>query len=225
LIKAILTDIEGTTSSLSFVKEVLFPYAEDRIREFVLTNSDHKEVAKALTTVSELCDASLSIEQAIQQLIKWTKADKKVTPLKDIQGLIWESGYASGDFFGHIYEDAFRNLSLWKSRGVDINVFSSGSVKAQKLLFSHTHYGDLSSLFSGFYDTNMGAKQSDSAYFRITEDMGFTPTEVLFLSDVISELDAAEQAGLDTILLARDLGGPPTSTHHKVAKSFDEVIL
>ena len=143
MIKAILTDIEGTTSSLSFVKEVLFPYAEDRIREFVLTNSDHKEVAKALTTVSELCDASLSIEQAIQQLIKWTKADKKVTPLKDIQGLIWESGYASGDFFGHIYEDAFRNLSLWKSRGVDINVFSSGSVKAQKLLFSHTHYGDL----------------------------------------------------------------------------------
>lgn len=160
MIKAIVTDIEGTTSSLAFVKEVLFPYARANLADYVRCNIAQEQVKKIVAATGQEINAELDTEQSISQLIQWIDEDKKVTPLKSLQGLIWEAGYQQGDFKGHIYPDAVENLKKWKAKGLDLYVYSSGSVQAQKLLFAHTDYGDLTPLFSGYFDTLIGGKKS-----------------------------------------------------------------
>lgn len=219
--RAILTDIEGTTSSLSFVKDVLFPYARERMDEFIREHGDEPAVRRELEAVSELAGKPLSDREATAQLLAWIDEDRKATPLKALQGMIWEHGYRQEDFKGHIYEDAARRLYEWADAGLRLCVFSSGSVQAQKLLFGHSEAGDLTRLFSGWFDTRIGAKHETDAYRRIAGEIGLPPKEILFLSDIDRELDAAAAAGLRTTLLDRD--GQGAAEGHPVAANFDEV--
>ena len=203
MIAAIVTDIEGTTSSLSFVKDVLFPYARARMAEFVRTRATEPAVRKELDAVRGLAGKDLGTEELVAQLIRWIDEDKKVTPLKALQGMIWEDGYKKGDFKGHMYEDAVRNLRRWQAQGIRLYVFSSGSVQAQKLLFGYSDFGDLTPLFSGYFDTTIGNKREAEAYRKIVAAIGLPPVEILFLSDIREELDAARAAGMQTLWLER----------------------
>jgi enolase-phosphatase E1 len=222
MIKAILTDIEGTTSSLSFVKDVLFPYARAHLAEFVHRHARDPEVRKQLAAVGEAAGRTLSDNEAIAQLVQWIDEDRKITPLKALQGMIWETGYRNGDYQGHLYDDAVHHLRAWKQRGLRLYVFSSGSVWAQKLLFAHTAHGDLTSLFSDYFDTTIGNKREADAYRRIAGETGLATGEILFLSDIREELDAARAAGLHTVWLVRD-GALPEHPAHPVARHFDDV--
>jgi len=224
MIKAIVTDIEGTTSSLSFVKDVLFPYARRRIAEFVRAHAEDPAVRRELDEVRRLSGKDLDDEESIDQLIYWIDEDKKITPLKSLQGMIWEDGYKKGAFTGHMYEDAVRHLKKWKDAGIALYVFSSGSVQAQKLLFAHTDYGDLTQLFSGYFDTNIGNKREADAYYKIAAAVGIPPGDILFLSDIREELDAARAAGMQTVWLVRDGVPDPNATHAQV-RDFDEIVL
>lgn len=224
MIKAIVTDIEGTTSSLSFVKEVLFPYARERMKGFIRDYGDKPNVAKVLDDVRRLAGRDMTNEQVADLLIHWIDEDRKVTPLKSLQGLIWESGYKGADFTGHVYEDAVRNLRNWKEQGIKLYVFSSGSVYAQKLLFGHTDFGDLTPLFSDYFDTTVGAKQDPTAYTSIATSIGLGPAEILFFSDVKGELDAARQVGMRTVWLVREGNIDPHAEHRQVA-SFDDITV
>ena len=198
MIKAIVTDIEGTTSSLAFVKEVLFPYARANLADYVRRNIAQEQVKKIVAATGQEINAELDTEQSISQLIQWIDEDKKVTPLKSLQGLIWEAGYQRADFKGHIYPDAVENIKKWKAKGLDLYVYSSGSVQAQKLLFAHTDYGDLTPLFSGYFDTLIGGKKEPQSYSNIAKNIDIPPEHLLFLSDIKDELDAAKTARYQT---------------------------
>lgn len=224
MIAAIVTDIEGTTSSLSFVKDVLFPYARSHLAEFVRSHAAEPAVREQLAAVAKEVGHALSDDQAVQQLLRWIDEDKKITPLKALQGLIWEAGYRHGDFQGHVYDDAVECLRAWKARGLPLYVFSSGSVHAQKLLFEHTAFGDLTPLFSGYFDTNIGSKRETMAYRHIAAATKLPPGEILFLSDIREELDAAQTAGLKTYWLVRD-GQMPEKPSHPLARDFTQIGL
>jgi enolase-phosphatase E1 len=225
MIKAILTDIEGTTSSLSFVKDVLFPYARQRMASFVRAHASEPAVRAQLDEVRKLAGAALTDDQVIAQLISWIDEDKKITPLKALQGMIWEEGYRARDFTGHVYEDAARSLKKWKDGGtLKLYVFSSGSVQAQKLIFGYSDFGDLTPLFSGYFDTTIGNKRDPDAYRKIAQEIKLPPSEILFLSDIKEELDAARAAGMRTTHLIRD-GVPLPSATHPQARSFDDIVV
>jgi enolase-phosphatase E1 len=181
-------------------------------------------IQKELAAINQLTGAVLSQQEAVDQLLTWIDQDQKVTPLKALQGLIWQAGYEKGDFHGHLYEDAARMLKTWASLGLKLYVFSSGSIKAQKLLFEHTAEGDLSPLFSGFFDTGIGSKQDPDAYRAIAAATRQPASSILFLSDIGSELDAASVAGMATTQLIRE-NQPIHSDQHFVAKTFDEIDL
>jgi enolase-phosphatase E1 len=222
MVKAILTDIEGTTSSLSFVKEVLFPYAAERLPAFVRAYRDDPQVAQLLEDARAATDGAGDEDALIAAMLDWIATDRKITPLKALQGLVWEEGYARGDFRGHIYEDAARRLRAWRAAGLRLYVYSSGSVHAQKLLFGHTEHGDLTPVFSGFFDTRIGGKRERESYRAIASEIGLLPAEILFLSDIREELDAARDAGMSTTALRREgVTGP--FGDHPVAEDFDGV--
>lgn len=205
MISAVVTDIEGTTSSLSFVKDVLFPYARANIGKFVLGNQQRKEVQDLLNEVRrEMRQTGAPVEEVIACLIAWIDQDKKATPLKALQGMIWEQGYRDGSFRGHIYPDAAEKLKQWHAAGIRLYVYSSGSVQAQKLLFAHTEYGDLTPLFSGFFDTAIGHKREIESYRKITHTLSLPPEQILFLSDIREELEAAETACMEVVLVDRE---------------------
>jgi enolase-phosphatase E1 len=222
MIRAILTDIEGTTSSIRFVHDVLFPYAREHMAEFVRCNAEDVHVVPHLNDVRLEAGTDLDLEGIIRQLISWIDADEKATPLKALQGMIWEAGYQKGDFTGHIYPDAARRLRTWHGAGISLYIFSSGSTQAQKLLFGHSDVGDLTPLFSGYYDTRTGNKRDPAAYRAIAADIGLPPEDILFLSDICEELDAAHTAGMHTTWLVRD-GMPDGSTTHPQVAGFDDI--
>jgi enolase-phosphatase E1 len=219
-VRAVVTDIEGTTSSLAFVKDVLFPYARNALPAFV---RDHE--AQQTDIASEIGEIvgkrDLSAQEMIGILLQWMDEDRKVTPLKSLQGMIWRTGYESGELQGHVYEDAVRGLRNWQARGLRIYVYSSGSVAAQKLLFSHTSYGDLLPLFSGYFDTTTGPKLESRSYGKIADSLGLPARSIVFLSDHSGETRAAEVAGMQTVLLAR-----ATTAHTGTfARTFDDIAL
>jgi len=224
MIKAIVTDIEGTTSSISFVHDVLFPYARARMREFVRTRAEEPEVAAQLDAARKIIGGEPELETVIQHLLDWIAQDRKLTPLKALQGMIWAQGYTDGDFHGHIYADACENLRKWHAQGIALYVYSSGSVQAQKLLFGHTRYGDLTPLFSGYFDTAIGAKAEVGSYRQIVDELGLAPAQILFLSDVVTELDAAQAAGLQTCWLQRD-GDLLAAPAHPQVHDFNAIDL
>lgn len=224
MIQAVVTDIEGTTSSLRFVKDLLFPYARERLANFVRARGNDVTVLPLLEEVRQLTGRDLDLEGIIAQLLEWSDRDEKIAPLKAIQGMIWEHGYQSGELQGHIYPDAVAALRAWKEKGTKLYVFSSGSIQAQKLLFAHTEWGDLTGLFCGFFDTRIGSKKDPKSYFKIAATIGFEPQEIVFLSDVTAELEAANAAGMKTVWLVRE-GNPKTETAYFTVKDFSEIDL
>ena len=222
MINAILTDIEGTTTDVAFVHEVLFPYARAHIGDFVRTHAQDRAVCDQIAAVAAEVGRPLSIDEAVAQLLRWIDEDKKITSLKALQGMVWEVGYKAGDFQGHIYPDAERNLRAWHAAGKELYVYSSGSVQAQKLMFGYTPYGDLTPLFSGYFDTRIGHKREAAAYERICESINRPAGEVLFLSDIGEELDAALAAGMQTCWLIRVGKLDPTARHRQV-RDFDAI--
>ncbi len=224
MIRAILTDIEGTTTSVSFVFEVLFPYAREHMGEFLAAHADDAAVREQLAAVSREADRRLSDAQATELLVRWIDEDRKLTPLKALQGMIWEDGYRRGAFTGHVYPDVLRNLRTWHDAGIALYVYSSGSVQAQQLLFGHSDAGDLTPLFSGYFDTRIGNKRETASYGAIAERIGLPPGEILFLSDIREELDAARKAGLQTTWLVRDGHPDPAAAHPQVA-DFDGIHI
>lgn len=229
-IRAILTDIEGTTSSISFVKDVLFPYARRALPGFVAARGREPAVRKWLDTVALEHGGACQDSVIVEVLQGWIDEDRKHTALKALQGMIWADGYQSADFTSHMYPDAAPALRQWKDRGLRLYVYSSGSVPAQRLLFGHSDAGDLTGLFSGWFDTEVGGKRDAASYTRIAEAIGLPADEIVFLSDVIEELDAARDAGMATVLLDRredypqPREGEATGGHARVT-GFDQVAV
>jgi enolase-phosphatase E1 len=206
-IKAILTDIEGTTSAVSFVFDVLFPYAARHLPDFVRQHAAHADVAEQLDAVRrETNEPNADVERVIDILLSWIAEDRKATPLKALQGMVWEQGYQAGELKGHVYPDAVEALKRWHQDGFKLFVYSSGSIQAQKLIFGCSQAGDLSPLFSGYFDTTSGPKREAKSYERITQAIGLDASQILFLSDIVEELDAARTAGMATCGLAREGG-------------------
>lgn len=224
MIKAIVTDIEGTTSSLSFVKEVLFPYARQHLPAFVTAHQHDAAVKALLDDARQTVAADLDLPALINQFIDWIDTDQKITALKSLQGLIWEAGYQQGDFKGHIYDDATRCLKAWHQQGLALYVYSSGSVQAQKLLFGFSEAGDLTPLFSGYFDTHIGGKREVASYQNIIDALQLPAEQIVFLSDIREELDAARQAGLQTVWLVRDQAIDSQAEHQQV-NDFDAIQL
>ncbi|MDH4559814.1 acireductone synthase [Pseudomonas sp. BN411] len=222
-IKAILTDIEGTTSAVSFVFDVLFPFAARHLPEFVLTHADEPAVVQQIDAVrAESGEAGASPERVVEILLGWIAEDRKATPLKALQGMVWEQGYRAGQLKGHVYPDAVEALRRWKQDGYDLYVYSSGSIQAQKLIFGCSEAGDLTPLFSGYFDTTTGPKREAASYRQIAAAIGLPGEQILFLSDVVQELDAALEAGMQTIGLAREGG---VLEGHETVASFAVIDL
>ncbi|WP_192564089.1 acireductone synthase [Pseudomonas gozinkensis] len=206
-IKVILTDIEGTTSAVSFVFDVLFPYAAKHLPDFVRQNARRADVAEQLDAVRrDSSEPQADVERVVEILLAWIAEDRKATPLKALQGMVWEQGYQAGQLKGHVYPDAVEALKRWHQDGYQLFVYSSGSIQAQKLIFGCSEAGDLTPLFSGYFDTTSGPKREAQSYSNIQQAIGVEPQEILFLSDIVQELDAAQAAGLQTCGLAREGG-------------------
>ncbi len=161
MIKAIVTDIEGTTTSIEFVHKVLFPYAYAHLDEFVQTHLADPAVVKLLNEVAKLEQLDpKDVDSIVECLKNWIKEDRKQSALKSLQGMMWRKGYEQGDFKGHVYADVAGALQSWKAQGIQLYVYSSGSVAAQKLLFGYSEAGDLTPLFDGYFDTQVGGKKN-----------------------------------------------------------------
>jgi enolase-phosphatase E1 len=216
VIRALVTDIEGTTTSLGFVKDVLFPYSRVRLADFVREHAGDPELAR-LDAETGVTDT----EQQIALLLRYIDEDRKDPVLKALQGRIWREGYESGAFVAHLYPDVLPALERWRRAGIALHVFSSGSIEAQRLLFAHTEAGDLTALFSGFFDTSTGKKTEASSYRAIAAAIGRAGAEIAFLSDTRAELDAARDAGFVTFAVAR--AGAPEPGGHACVASFEQL--
>ena len=235
-IEAVLTDIEGTTTSISFVYDVLFPYAASRLDEYCSQTAPGPELAEALARLrrehaeESARDARLPpfgppFGNGTDYARRLMAEDRKSTGLKLLQGVIWEEGYRTGALRGHVFPDVPPALASWRAAGRRLRVFSSGSVRAQKLLFAHTEAGDLTPLFEGFHDTTTGPKREAASYTAIAEAYGLGAGEILFLSDVREELDAAAEAGMRTGLLVRPGNRPAEPGGHPVFRDFSEIPM
>ena len=225
-VRAVLTDIEGTTTPLSFVADVLFPFAKERLEDACA--SEDPRFVDAVRQLRQEHEAERGsgvpdFGNGAPYARHLMELDRKSTGLKALQGLIWEDGYRTGRLQGDIYPDVPEALRAWKEKGIRVRIFSSGSVLAQKLLFGHTPYGDLLPYFEGYHDTTTGPKREARAYAAIAEAFGLPPGEILFLSDVVEELDAAREAGLRTGLFLRPGNKPADPGGHPAYRSFAEL--
>lgn len=231
MIRAIVTDIEGTTSSIHFVKEVLFPYATRALPDFIRSNADRADVRTQLNAAAH--DSGVDgtdLEAVIALLLQWIREDKKATPLKALQGMVWEAGYRSGDYRAHVYDDAVVELKKWHQQGLALYVYSSGSIQAQKQFFGFSEAGDLTPLFSDYFDTTSGPKREVQSYRTIADAIGMKPSSLLFLSDIVEELDAARAAGFKTCWLVRPQDTTATAAQveqssHPVANVFSQIVV
>lgn len=228
--RVILTDIEGTTSSISFVKNVLFPYARQALPGFIAAQGQQPAVRRWLDAVATEIGGACQDSLVAETLQGWIDQDRKHTALKALQGMIWDSGYRNGDFQAHFYPEVAAVLKGWHASGLPLYVYSSGSVPAQKQFFGYSTAGDLTYLVSGWFDTEIGGKRDAESYRRIVHAVGVPAGAILFLSDVVEELDAAREAGLQTRLLDRldDYPMPRTgeATHgHVRVENFEQITL
>ena len=191
--KAILLDIEGTTSSISFVTDVLFPFARKHLATYVAAHP--AEVAPILADVPG--------DDKVATLLEWMDEDRKATPLKTLQGLIWAIGYATGDLDGHVYSDTPEAMRRWKGKGIGVHIYSSGSIAAQRLIFGNSLAGNLTPLIGRYFDTTTGPKREAGSYTQIAAALDLPPEDVLFVSDVQEEIDAARDAGMAALLIDR----------------------
>jgi enolase-phosphatase E1 len=222
-VRAVLVDVEGTTSSIAFVKDHLVPYARSRIPDYVRAHAD--AIQDILDEVRRIeGDASLEAPQLVAVLLRWMDEDRKFTPLKTLQGLVWRQGFDSGALCAPVYEDALRALGRWRDRGARLYVYSSGSVAAQRLLFSHTEQGDLTPLFSGYFDTTVGSKLEVESFRTIARRIGLPAEAIFFLSDHTGEIDAARAAGMQAVWVNREPHSAPRGGPCGI-RSFDEIEL
>lgn len=230
--QGILLDIEGTTSSISFVYDVLFAHARKHLETFlqeqisVSSTVQKQAAALACETGLELLQIDASnVSMVARAAADLMARDVKSTPLKALQGMIWRRGYESGELVSHLFEDVPRALDRWTSSGLDVRIYSSGSIEAQQLFFGHTAYGDVTPLFSGYYDTTTGSKRETMSYSKISDAMQIEPRQILFVSDIGAELDAAKSSGMATALADRPGNVPGTSVYdHPMIRSFDDII-
>ena len=226
---AIVTDIEGTTSSISFVKDVLFPYARRALPGFVRAHGGEPQVRHWLDIAAVDAGGVCQDDMLAEVMQGWIDQDRKLPALKALQGMIWADGYAAGEYRAHVYDDAVEGLRRWHAAAHPLYVYSSGSVAAQKLLFGHSTAGDLSPLFSGWFDTAIGGKRETDSYRTLVRTLARPANEIVFLSDVVEELDAAREAGMETVLLDRREDYPTPrlgdATHgHRRVESFADIL-
>ncbi len=226
LAKAALIDIEGTVGSIAFVRDALFPFARERMADYVRGHQDEPDVRAMLDEAAREAGVDANDFSAIVDALNdWSDRDIKMTPLKQLQGKIWVEGFTESGIRGHLYADAIEALRRFHDAGVALYIYSSGSVAAQKLLFGYSVAGDLIPLFSGFYDTTIGGKREAASYAYILREIGYAPNETIFFSDNVAELDAAREAGVQTVQLARPEDGTETTTAHPSVTSFADIIL
>ncbi len=219
---ALVTDIEGTTSDIAFVQKVLFPYSRDALPDFLRSHAEDPAVAPWISAIAhEIHTTPDNLPAVIAALWSWIDADRKHTALKALQGLVWEQAFASGAFKAHVYADAITALQRWHAEGLPMYVYSSGSIHAQKLYFGHTEAGDLRTMFRAHFDTTIGAKREAESYRRIALAIGAPADQILFLSDIGAELDAAREAGWRTVQVLRE-GGVAAPAHAAIAH-FNEL--
>ena len=222
----ILTDIEGTTTSVKFVYDVLFPYFRSHIRELrdlVSQESVQTAFRQTVELAASLENKKLnSVDDIINTLYRWSEEDRKITPLKTVQGVLWEKGYTSGEIKGHVYEEVAESLKSWKEQGIELGVFSSGSIAAQKLIFGYSEAGDLTPYFSHYFDTTTGGKRELETYPKIAEAVNVSAESILFLSDIVEELEAAKAAGFQAVQLVRP---GTTAIWEKCVNDFTEIEL
>ena len=204
---------------MAFVRDVLFPFARARLPAMLQQRAAEPAVAEALAETAALSPG----RPALDALLAWMDADAKVTPLKTLQGLIWDEGYRSGKLKGRIYPDVPPVLRRWHAAGQRLHVYSSGSEAAQRLIFGYSDAGDLTALFSSFFDTRVGSKRNSSSYTAIARAIGLPADDILFLSDTEAELDAAAAAGLRTLQLVRTADGTEPSIRHSTAADFNQI--
>jgi enolase-phosphatase E1 len=228
--RGILLDIEGTTSSIKFVYEVLFPFARTYLEDYLRQHWDEAPVAQARAQIAR--DAGTTFPPDIEhglaplckEVLRQMDADLKLTGLKELQGLIWQQGYDSGLLTSHVYPDVPDALRRWAEQGLDVRIYSSGSVGAQRVFFANTDAGNLLPLLRGHYDTTVGPKRAAKSYQMIAADMNLPPAEILFLSDVLAEVDAAAAAGMRTGLVVRPGNAPVVGQHsHPVLADFGQI--
>jgi enolase-phosphatase E1 len=230
---AVLLDIEGTTTPIEFVHRTLFGYARDRASAFLERNWDDPDVGADIARLSaehaaESSDLPLppwrDDAAAVTRYVHWLMdQDRKSTGLKSLQGKIWEEGYQAGELKGEVYPDVRPALERWRGLGIDIAIFSSGSVQAQRSLFTHTAEGNLARFIRAYFDTTTGPKTTPRSYTGVAAALGLSPSEVCFLSDVSAELDAALAAGMRTALCVRARGPAPTTGAHPVIHTLDQL--
>jgi enolase-phosphatase E1 len=224
-VAAAVLDIEGTTSSITSVRDRLFPYARARIADW-MRRPDAEVAAIARDTRAAAGAPGADLDDVIAILTRWADDDVKATPLKTLQGLIWAAGFAAGDLTGHVYDDVPAALARWHAAGIELYVYSSGSVQAQRDWFAHTDHGDLSGQFKGWFDTACpGPKTAVESYRAIATAVGARPAELVFLSDSKTELDAAAAAGLVTIGVRRAEDGSPDVGDHRAFADLASVPL
>ncbi|MFQ5768125.1 MAG: acireductone synthase [Acidobacteriota bacterium] len=247
---AIILDVEGVTTPVSFVHDVLFPYARARVEAFLRRQSKEEDVRRAL---EELKDQYLKDREDGLQPPPWPQAvrsrasrpstsspdglpacayilwlmdhDRKTTGLKRLQGRIWEQGYKAGELRGQVYPDVPICLKTWRDQGLKVCIFSSGSILAQKLLFRHSDGGDLEPYITAHFDTTTGPKREAASYRSMAGSLGLPPASILFISDTVEELEAARKAGLKTCLCIRETARPPAGSEHRVIRSLEAARL
>ena len=234
--KGILLDIEGTTSSISFVYDEMFPYVRDTLDSFLAENWGSPALLTALDKLAVdvdqdpktwLTGTTEEKQQTVAEaVIGLMDADVKATGLKELQGMIWKSGFQTGQLVAHLFDDVAECIQEWKARGIDVRIYSSGSIAAQKLFFGHSVAGDLLDQFSGHYDTTLGSKREAESYCKISQKFDCKPGQIVFISDVVEELAAAKEAGLQTVLSIRPGNKPVPDDHGYLAiKSFAELEI
>ena len=241
-ISHVLLDIEGTTCPVTFVAEILFPYASANLDPYL---KKHQQDASVRALIQELeihwqqdtdqearnllSNYHQSGEKGVEGILPYlrflVRCDRKVTPLKDLQGKIWAEGYAKGELVGPIFDDVPPSLGHWQQQGAVLAVYSSGSITAQQLIYQHSNYGDLRPLFSHWFDTHIGSKQDPSSYTRIAEMMGCEPNVILFISDSHTELQAASQSGLEVVCSHRETGAAEASEGYPTISNFHQIGL
>ena len=230
--RGILLDVEGTTSSISFVYDVLFEHAKRHVADFLAARRDDpagRSAAAGIAAAAGLPAADLDGPEGLTRValaaIDLMNRDVKETSLKTIQGMIWRGGYESGEIVAHVFDDVPPALAQWADGGLDVRIYSSGSIEAQRLFFRHTARGDLTPHLRGHYDTTTGPKRAAASYTAIAADMGLEPRQILFVSDVGPELDAARQAGMATALAVRPGNREPGGVfEHEAVASFAEIV-
>jgi enolase-phosphatase E1 len=209
VIKAVLIDIEGTVGDIAFVRDVLFPFARKHLGETLRRRWSDPAIAAIIAEAAAAAGKPLAApEVAAAQFLSWMDEDRKITPLKTLQGLIWRDGYASAELKAHLYPDAVEAFDVWRRKGLQLFIYSSGSIEAQKLYFAHSVAGDLTSLLDGYFDTTSGAKTEAQSYRKIAETIGIAPSDILFLTDAPGEVAAATAAGLPVRRIDRARSAP-----------------